>query len=163
MFVLSRLRVSEFSHSQPKLTCQHNVTLGLAQLGSSVQCYVSWSSSALASFRSFVPEALGEPAIDGLEQVVGFPDPPLVAHEPCIAGHSAQLPGLRLLLARPVERGEVIALRLSVRGTSVSFPVSYSCGFSAQTTSCHCVTSGRRYVLLAHQGIVKTPSSSTVK
>ena len=66
----------------------------------------------MASFRSGL-EALGEPAVDGLEQVVGFPDPPLVAHEPCIVCRSAQLPGLRLLLARPVERGEVIALRAS--------------------------------------------------
>jgi len=36
-------------------------------------------------------EAFGEPAIDGREEFAGFPDPTLVAHEPCIARRRAQL------------------------------------------------------------------------
>src|SRR5262249_24989347 len=42
---------------------------------------------------------------------MGSPDPPLIAHQPRVAGRGAQLPGFRLLLPRPVERGAVGALR----------------------------------------------------
>ena len=40
-----------------------------------------------------------------------LPDPALVAHQPRIAGRSAQLPGFCLLLPRPFERAEVGVLR----------------------------------------------------
>src|ERR671918_1919043 len=48
-------------------------------------------------------EALGEPAVDRREQVVGLGAPALVAPEPRQAGRGAQLPGLRLLMPGDVE------------------------------------------------------------
>jgi hypothetical protein len=56
-------------------------------------------------------EAFGEPAVDRREERVGFAGPALVAHQPRIARRSAELPGFRLLLPGPVERGDVAALR----------------------------------------------------
>src|SRR4051812_40622602 len=55
-------------------------------------------------------EALGEPVVDRREQSVAFLALTMPLPQPCPTGRCAQLPRLRLLLARPVERGEVILL-----------------------------------------------------
>ena len=46
----------------------------------------------LRFFQILRLESFGEPVVHGRERVVGFPNPPLVAHEARIAGRSAQLP-----------------------------------------------------------------------
>lgn len=56
-------------------------------------------------------EALGKPAVDGREEFVGVTGAALVAQQLRVGGRSAQLPGFRLLLPGPVERGDVVALR----------------------------------------------------
>src|SRR5215472_354818 len=55
-------------------------------------------------------KALGEPAVNGREELVGFTRTCLVAHQPRTTGRGAQLPGFRLLRSRPVERGDIGAL-----------------------------------------------------
>src|SRR6516165_11682099 len=47
---------------------------------------VSSPSSALAFLQVLGAEALGKPAVDRREQVMGFAHPPLVAHQLRIAG-----------------------------------------------------------------------------
>ena len=53
----------------------------------------------------------GEPTVDRSEQFAGFALAALLPHQPRIAGRGPQLPGFRLLFSRPVERGDVSALR----------------------------------------------------
>ena len=65
----------------------------------------------LCFFQVLGVEALGEPAVDGREQLAGFAHAALVAHQTCVARRGAQLPGFCLLCSRPVERGDVGALR----------------------------------------------------
>src|SRR5215467_11371346 len=55
-------------------------------------------------------KALGEPAVNGREELVGFTRTCLVAHQPRITGRGAQLPRFRPLRSRPVERGDIGAL-----------------------------------------------------
>src|SRR4029077_16912062 len=56
-------------------------------------------------------EALGEPAVYRSEEIAGFALAALLPHQPRIARRGPQLPRFRLLFSRPVERGDVGALR----------------------------------------------------
>ena len=55
-------------------------------------------------------EAFGEPVVDRCEQIVGFLALTLRLPQAREAGRRAQLPRLRLLLARKIQRGEVVFL-----------------------------------------------------
>src|SRR5262249_32536983 len=56
-------------------------------------------------------ESLGEPIVDRLQQTERFLAPALALPQPGETGRGAQLPRLRALLARVVERNEVEFLR----------------------------------------------------
>ena len=102
----SRLRGNDKVVGEPKLKFySHRMTFGHRQSSGQVL------KQRFSVFQIFRAETFGKPVVNRREQVVRFFSFALVLPQSRKAGRGSQFPGLGLLFACDIERGEVVLFR----------------------------------------------------